>query len=49
MTETDGADLADDVSGRVDDERRTGDDGSVIRTFPLSWGSQTCAAISHGC
>jgi len=24
-------------------------DGSVIRTFKLEWGTQTCAAISHGC
>lgn len=24
-------------------------DGSVIRTFPLAWGEQTCAVVNHGC
>jgi hypothetical protein len=24
-------------------------DGSVIRTFPLAWGEQTCEATNHGC
>jgi hypothetical protein len=24
-------------------------DGSVVRRFMLTWGTQTCAQISHGC
>lgn len=27
----------------------TGKDGSVLRSFDLEWGAQTCAHVNHGC